>query len=129
MSKRLFKTRSFGRWAKHLISDCQLCIAAGEIQCGLFEADLGGGLCKKRIALLGRGKRGGARALVAKRHREAIIFLIGREKSEAGSDFSESVVLAAKELAASLATKSLRQLDAAIDAGTLTEICHEAKGP
>jgi hypothetical protein len=32
---------------------------------GLIDADLGGGLFKKRIALPGRGKSGGARTLIA----------------------------------------------------------------
>jgi hypothetical protein len=32
---------------------------------GLIDANLGGGIIKKRVALPGRGKRGGARTLVA----------------------------------------------------------------
>ncbi|MFY9138571.1 MAG: type II toxin-antitoxin system RelE/ParE family toxin, partial [Zwartia sp.] len=30
---------------------------------GLIDADLGGGILKKRVGLSGRGKRGGARTL------------------------------------------------------------------
>jgi len=35
------------------------------MQAGLYEADLGGGLLKKRIARPGQGKSGGYRTLVA----------------------------------------------------------------
>jgi hypothetical protein len=40
-------------------------IAVREMQHGLIDATLGGGLLKKRIARAGGGKRGGYRTLVA----------------------------------------------------------------
>lgn len=64
--KRVFKTRTFTRWARKVLSDQLLCKAAGEIERGEFEADLGQGVCKKRIALPGQGKSGSTRSLVAK---------------------------------------------------------------
>jgi hypothetical protein len=36
-----------------------------EMSEGLIDVDLGGGLVKKRVGLAGRGKRGGARIIVA----------------------------------------------------------------
>jgi len=126
MHKRVFKTKTFERWARKLISDASLCHAAREIEGGLFEADLGQGLCKKRIALPGQGKRGSTRTLVAKRHPHAIIFLIGREKSGAGSDFSDTVVEAAKAIAISLQRQSLDKLQELADIGQLKEICNDA---
>lgn len=86
--KRIFKTKTFSRWAKKLVSDTLLCKAAREIEAGLFEADLGGGVCKKRIAMPGKGKSGSHRTLVAKQHKSALFFIAGREKSDPGSDFS-----------------------------------------
>jgi len=74
--KRVFKTKTFDRWAKKLLSDDILCRAAREIAQGLFEADLGGGICKKRVAIAGMGKSGGTRTLVAKQHAAAIFFLL-----------------------------------------------------
>ena len=60
--RRVFKTRFFGRWArKSGLSDRALCRALQEMASGLIDADLGGGLVKKRIQLAGRGKRRGAR--------------------------------------------------------------------
>ena len=52
--KRVFKTKTFDRWAKKLLGDDTLCRAAREIEQGLFEANLGGGFCKKRVAKIGR---------------------------------------------------------------------------
>ena len=45
---------------------------------GLYEADLGAGLCKKRIAVTGQGKRGSTRTLVAKESVHGIFFIVGR---------------------------------------------------
>ena len=63
---RVFKTRSFGRWARKAgLFDDVLCQAVDEMVGGLVDADLGGGVVKKRVALPGRGKSGGSRTLVA----------------------------------------------------------------
>ena len=86
------------------ISDSLLCEAAREIEQGLFEADLGGGLCKKRVPLPGQGKSGSTRTLAAKKHKGAIFFLVGREKNAPGTDFSDKEVEAAKIIARVLAS-------------------------
>jgi hypothetical protein len=62
--------------------------AAREIEAGQYEADLGEGVVKKRVAYPGKGKSGGARLLVAQRMKGFIIFLVGRDKSDPGSDFT-----------------------------------------
>jgi hypothetical protein len=60
--KRVFKTRHFSRWMRKTeLTDSVLCAAVTEMVQGLIDADLGGGVVKKRIALAGRGKSGGAR--------------------------------------------------------------------
>ena len=49
------KNKYFARWArKNGISDHELCEAIKEFEEGLFEADLGNHLFKKRIAVSGR---------------------------------------------------------------------------
>ena len=64
--RRVFKTRYFVRWMRKTeLSDEALCSAVDEMAQGLIDADLGGGIVKKRVGLSGRGKRGGARTLVA----------------------------------------------------------------
>ena len=121
---RVFKTKTFSRCARKLIGDSALCQAAREIEQGLFEADLGGGLCKKRIAVPGQGKSGSSRTLVAKKHANAIFFLAGREKSQPGSDFSDQEVEAAKVIAAGLQAANMSKLDELVAAEILKEICH-----
>ncbi len=49
---------------------------------GLIDADLGGGVIKKRVALPGRGKRGGSRTLVATNKADRWFFVFGFEKNE-----------------------------------------------
>jgi len=126
--KRVFKTKTFDRWARKVVVDELLCIAAREIEAGVFEADLGHGLCKKRIATPGHGKRGAVRTLVAKQHSSAIFFLVGREKSQSGKDFPDSVVSAAKAIADSLQTLTPAQLEELAASGNLKEICSGQKG-
>ena len=56
-----FKTRVFARWArKEGMADRVLLAAVAEMESGLVDARLGGGLFKKRVGLPGSGKRGGA---------------------------------------------------------------------
>lgn len=62
----VFKVRDFDRWMrKTSLSDEALCVAVAEMAAGLVDADLGGGVLKKRIAVPGKGKSGGFRTLVA----------------------------------------------------------------
>lgn len=122
--KRVFKTKTFARWSRKVLSDAMLCQAAVEIEQGLFEADLGGGVCKKRVPLPGQGKSGSTRTLVAKRHKNAIFFLAGREKSEPGADFSDKEVDAAKIIAKGLEGAGAKKLDELLAAEILKEICN-----
>lgn len=122
--KLVFKTKTFDRWAKKAIGDALLCAAAREIEAGTYEADLGHGLCKKRIARPGQGKSGATRTLVAKQHPGAIIFLVGREKSAPGSDFPDAVVEAAKVLADGLQALDIEKLAQMAKDGMLKEICN-----
>jgi len=59
---RIYKHRVFAKWAKKEgLLDRALKEAIDEISSGLFDAALGAGLYKKRIARKGQGKRGGYR--------------------------------------------------------------------
>ena len=52
------------------------------METGLIDAQLGGGLVKKRIAVGSSGKRGGARVIVATNFGGRWFFLYGFEKNE-----------------------------------------------
>jgi hypothetical protein len=91
----------------------------------LFEVDLGGGLCKKRVAVAGQGKSGSVRTLIAMEHEKAIFFLMGRKKSDSGSDFTDKVVNANKVMAGWLGAVTTDNLADMLANGALKEICHE----
>lgn len=105
-----------------MVSDELLCQAAHEIEQGQYEADLGGGVCKKRVAVTGQGKSGSTRTLVAKKHNAAIFFLAGREKNAPGSDFSAKVVEAAKIIGHALENANIKKLDDLVATEVLKEI-------
>jgi hypothetical protein len=93
---------------------------------GLVDANLGGGVYKKRIAMPGRGKRGSARVLLGTNRGTRWFFLFGFEKNER-STIDARELLALQKTAAVLLSMNSNQLQRAIDAGELTEICHEEK--
>jgi len=122
----IYKTRVFNRWAsKEGLTDSALCHAVHEMQEGLFDADLGGGLFKKRVAKQGQGKRGGYRTLLATNRGDKWFFLFGFPKNERdniGKDDERALKV--------LAEQSLSYAPAAISklmsAGELFEvICNE----
>ena len=73
----------------------------------------------------GKGKSGSTRTLVAKQRQDAIIFLVGREKNEPGTDFSERVVDLAKITARGLHAADTGKLAQMVADGYLLEICNE----
>jgi hypothetical protein len=122
--RRVFKTRHFVRWMrKSELTDAALCAAVAEMVAGLIDADLGGDVVKKRVALPGQGKRGGARTLVATRKGGRWFFVFGFEKSER-ANVTPTELDALQTLAGSLLGLTPIQLDKAVEDGALQEICH-----
>ena len=66
---------------KTKLFDADLCNAAAEVKRGEFEADLGGGVIKKRIALKA-GKSGGARSVIFFKRGNTLFFYDGWSKGE-----------------------------------------------
>jgi hypothetical protein len=123
--KRVFKTRTFTRWMlKAGLSDSMLCKAVSEMESGLLDADLGGCVLKKRIALPGRGKRGGARTIVATSLGDRWFFLYGFGKNER-SNIDKSELRLFQEVAAELLRLDERQTAVALSAGEIEEVCHD----
>ena len=119
---RVFKTRHFGRWVRKVgLSDRALCQAVEEMIRGLIDADLGGGVVKKRIGLAGRGKRGGARTLIATNKGDRWFFVFGFEKNERANISSEELG-ALQDVAADLLARTASQLGEATEDGSLQEI-------
>ena len=81
--KRILKTRTFNRWLrKTLLTDSALLKAIDEMEQGLVDADLGGDVYKKRVALPGRGKKGSTRTLIATNRESRWFFMFGFEKND-----------------------------------------------
>jgi len=121
----VFKTRHFNRWMRKTeLTDDSLCAAVNEMSAGLIDAELGGDVVKKRVALPGRGKRSSARTLVATRKGKKWFFVFGFEKNEK-SNISPTELEAVQALAADLLSLSATQLNTALQDGSLLEICHE----
>ena len=93
---------------------------------GLYDADLGGGLVKKRIARPGQGKRGGLRTLVATNKGNRWVFVFGFPKNER-SNIDKDEEIALKHLAAHLLLLTKQGIDTARAAGELMEIDCDAQ--
>ncbi|MDA8092844.1 MAG: type II toxin-antitoxin system RelE/ParE family toxin [Betaproteobacteria bacterium] len=125
--KRVFKTRHFSRWMRKTeLTDSALCNAVAEMAQGLIDADLGGGVVKKRVGLAGRGKRGGARTLVATNKGNRWFFVFGFEKNDR-ANIADDELEALQDLAEQLLARTVRQLDEAVKDSSLQEICHDRK--
>jgi len=122
---RVFKTQGFQRWMrKTVLTDMALCKAVAEMSVGLIDADLGGGVVKKRVALPGRGKSGGARTLLATNKDTRWFFVFGFEKSER-ENINDQELRALKDYAADWLQRTPEQLNIAVDNGILREICKD----
>jgi hypothetical protein len=122
----VYKTRWFDRWArKQGLEDLRLCAAVREMVAGLYDADLGGGLVKKRIARPGKGKSGGFRTLIATNKGDRWIFVYGFPKNER-SNIEKDEEGALKELAEELLSLTPEEIEIVKDEGKLFEVnCHE----
>lgn len=119
---RILKRKDFSRWqAGEKLPDAALCKAVKEMESGLIDTDLGGFLCKKRVARPGGGKSGGYRTLVAVRVGNRYVFLHGFPKSDKANitqDEKKALQYAGKvflELSAEALSKALQ-------AGVLLEV-------
>jgi hypothetical protein len=94
------------------------------MEAGLIDADLGGGVVKKRVALPGRGKSGGARTLVATNKGNRWFFVFGFEKNQR-ANINKRELEALQDIATNLLRLNSNQLDAHVGNEALQEICHD----
>lgn len=120
----IYKTKWFHRWAaKEGLDGAALRAAVVELEQGLADA-LGGYVYKKRVALPGRGKRGGARTLVAFRRGGSAFFVYGYPKNER-ANISERELDALRLLAKELLGYSAEQLVTAVEVGELFKVADD----
>ncbi len=123
----IYKTRWFDRWArKQGLTTPSLCAAVREMTAGLYDADLGSGLFKKRIGRPGQGKSGGFRTLVATNKGNRWVFVFGFPKNER-SNIDKDEAEALKKLAAHLLSLTPQAIGKAQRAGELLEVDCDAQ--
>ena len=119
---RVFRTRTFTRWMRKVgLTDEALYQAVDEMAQGLVDADLGGHVVKKRVALPGKGKSGGARTIEATKMADRWFFLFGFSKNER-ANIGSADLRALQELAHTLLGFNAQQLETALAAGELIEV-------
>lgn len=124
---RIFKYKWFNRWARNeSIDDMKLENAVAELANGLFEANLGGGLYKKRVARWGQGKRDGYRTLVAFKKDNIAIFIYGFAKNRQ-KNIGEMEKEILKTLAASYLNASTEIINNLIKTNEIIEVKNEKK--
>jgi len=100
--------------------------AVKEMAAGLIDADLGGQVFKKRIPLPGRGKRGGARALIGTNLADRWFFLFGFGKNERASVDAQELA-ALQKIAETLLALDSKKIEQSVQAGELVEVGSEEK--
>ena len=123
--KRILKTRTFNRWLrKTLLTDAALLKAIDEMEQGLVDADLGGNLYKKRVALPGRGKSGSTRTLIATNRQNRWFFMFGFERNDK-ENITQAELAYLQEVAQIFLGYSNDELQLAIDKGEFLEVYYD----
>ena len=123
--KRILNTRTFDRWLrKTLLSNTALLKAIAGMERGLVDADLGGNVYKKRVALPGRGKSGSTRTLIATTREDRWIFMYGFEKNER-ENITQAELAYLQGIAQIFLTYSSDELQLAIAKGEFLEVHHD----
>lgn len=107
------------------LTDQALYSTVVEMISGLIDADLGGNIVKKRIALPGHGKRNSTRSIVATKFANHWFFLYGFNKSER-ANISSHELKTIQEIGIILLEFDDEQLSHAIATGELVEV-HDEK--
>lgn len=118
----VYVTKEFSRFARKAgLLDAKLLQAAGDVAKGQYDADLGGGVFKQRVAREGGGKSGGFRTIILFKVGGHSFFAHGFAKNNK-ANVSAKELKALKQLANVLIGFSDEQLQAAKAAGELSEV-------
>jgi hypothetical protein len=122
---QVYKSKWFGKWAdKEDLTDRDLSAAVKEMVNGLIDADLGGHVMKKRVALQGQGKSGGARTLLAFKMGDKAFFMFGFAKNQQ-DNISPKELKALKAMAKQVLGYTPAQLNVALNAGEFIEVKYD----
>lgn len=124
----VYVTKVFARFARKAgLQDVALLHAAWAVAEGRYDADLGGGVFKQRIARDGSGKSGGFRTILLFRDGGHCIFAHGFAKN-AKANISPAELAALKRLAIVLLGLEDDAMAAATNAGELVKVSDNDEG-
>ena len=119
---RVFKTKVFGRFARRAgVGDATLRAAIADVERGLVDADLGGGVIKQRVARQGAGKSGGFRTIIVFRAGDRAFYVYGFAKNERNNIRSDELT-EFRRLATLLLGYADGEIATAIKSGALKEV-------
>lgn len=122
---QVYKSKWFSKWAdKEDLTDQDLSAAVKEMVNGLIDADLGGHVMKKRVALQGQGKSGGTRTLLAFKVGDKAFFMYGFAKNQQ-DNISSKELKALKAMAKQVLGYTPAQLRVVLNAGEFIEVRHD----
>ena len=115
-------TKQFAKWAsKQKIPENELATALSEVQNGIFDANLGGHIYKKRIRFEGQGKSGSGRTIICYKKSDRAIFIHGFAKNDKDT-LSSRELQTFKEFAKILLGLSQDGVGIAIENGDFIEV-------
>jgi len=122
---QVYKSKWFAKWAdREDLTDRDLSAAVQEMANGLIDADLGGHVMKKRVALQGQGKSAGARTLLAFKVGDKAFFIFGFAKDQQ-DNASHKALKALRAIGKQVVGYTPAQLKVALNAGEFVEVKHD----
>jgi hypothetical protein len=122
---RIFKNKDFHLWAeKQNLKDEALVKVVKEMEQGLYEANLGSYVYKKRVPLGSKGKSGGFRVIFAFKAHQTTVFMYGFSKKNK-ENITDKEKASLKALSKKYLTLREEQWDKAVQSGKFTEVSYE----
>ena len=124
----VYETKVFSRFARKAGLKAEALLgAAQDVIAGRWDADLGGGVFKQRVARAGRGKSGGFRTLLAFRAGGSCFFVYGFAKNDT-ANLTKKELEVVRATAAILLNYSAEDLAQVVARGELVKLELEIDG-
>ena len=118
----IYKITAFDEWAKEYnVSDGTLLDAIREMNNGLYDANLGGNVYKKRVPLNNNGKSGGARTIIAFKVNDKAFFIYSFAKNKQ-DNINEKDLKALKKSAKIYLGLTDKEIIKAVNIGNLIKV-------
>jgi hypothetical protein len=118
----VYVTKEFARFQRRSkLSAVELIEAAERVRDGRWDADLGGGVFKQRIARKGEGKSGGYRTILCFKRGSHVFFIHGFAKNEK-ENVSQRELQGLKQFSSALLALGEEQITLALRNNELTEV-------